>query len=95
MTFLLLKEPKEEGRQEVLDEISSLANGTSRLPWYLPDQETMQEMIDDEICKVCGRLVIKGTDAYEFMVAKPQRVQKAPRRKESFKKKNLRKKNSS
>ena len=61
---------KEEGRQEVLDEISSLANGTSRLPWYLPDQETMQEMIDDEICKVCGRPAAKGTDAYEFMVAK-------------------------
>lgn len=25
------------------------------LPWNLPDKETMQEMIDDEICKVCGR----------------------------------------
>lgn len=30
----------------------------------------MQEMVDDEICKVCGRPAPKGSDAYEFMVAK-------------------------
>lgn len=30
----------------------------------------MQEMIDDEICKVCGRPAQKGTDAYNFMVNK-------------------------
>lgn len=66
----LTQKAKEEGRNEVLDEISSLANGVARLPWYLPDQETMQEMIEDEVCKVCGRPAPKGTDAYEFMVAK-------------------------
>jgi DNA sulfur modification protein DndD len=66
----IAQKAKEEGRKETLDEISSLANGVSRLPWYLPDQETMQEMIDDEICKVCGRPAPKGTDAYDFMVAK-------------------------
>lgn len=68
-TFIAQK-AKEEGRNEILDEISSLANGVSRLPWYLPDQDTMQEMIDDEVCKVCGRPAPKGTEAYEFMVAK-------------------------
>lgn len=68
-TFIAQK-AKEEGRNEILDEISSLANGVARLPWYLPDQDTMQEMIDDEICKVCGRPAPKGTEAYEFMVAK-------------------------
>lgn len=68
-TFIAQK-AKEEGRNEILDEISSLANGVARLPWYLPDQDTMQEMIDDEICKVCGRPAHKGTEAYEFMVAK-------------------------
>lgn len=62
---------KEQGRQEVLDEIStSLAEGIARLPWYLPDQETMQEMIDDQICKVCGRPAPIGSEAYDFMVAK-------------------------
>lgn len=68
-TFIAQK-AKEEGRNEILDEISSLANGASRLPWYLPDQDTMQEMIDDEVCKVCGRPAPKGTEAYEFMVSK-------------------------
>lgn len=68
-TFIAQK-AKERGRQEVLEEISSLANGVARLPWYLPDQETMQEMIDDEICKVCGRPAPSGSEAYEFMVAK-------------------------
>lgn len=68
-TFIAQK-AKEEGRNEVLDEISSLANGVARLPWYLPDQDTMQEMIEDEICKVCGRTAPKGSDAYDFMVAK-------------------------
>lgn len=68
-TFIAQK-AKEEGRNEILDEISSLANGVSRLPWYLPDQDTMQEMIDDEVCKVCGRPAPKGTEAYEFMVSK-------------------------
>lgn len=68
-TFIAQK-AKEEGRNEILDEISSLANGVARLPWYLPDQDTMQEMIDDEICKVCGRPAPKGTEAYEFMVSK-------------------------
>ncbi|MCI7143025.1 MAG: ATPase, partial [Paraprevotella sp.] len=38
--------------------------------WYLPDQETMEEMIHDHICKVCGRPAPKGSEAYEFMVRK-------------------------
>lgn len=68
-TFIAQK-AKEEGRNEILDELSSLGDGVSKLPWDLPDQDTMQEMIEDEICKVCGRPAPKGSDAYEFMVAK-------------------------
>jgi DNA sulfur modification protein DndD len=48
----------------------SVANNATPLPWNLPDKETMQEMIDDEICKVCGRPAEKGSDAYNFMVNK-------------------------
>lgn len=59
------------GKQEVIDEINStILGGNTPLPWYLPDAQTMQEMIDDECCKVCGRKAEKGTDAYEFMVHK-------------------------
>ncbi len=68
-TFIEQK-AKEDGRNEILDEISSLANGVTRLPWYLPDQDTMQEMIDEETCKVCGRPAPKGSEAYEFMVSR-------------------------
>lgn len=61
---------KEEGKREALEQIQKLANGAVPLPWNLPDKETMQEMIDEEVCKVCGREARKGTDAYEFMVNK-------------------------
>lgn len=50
--------------------LTALANGVERLPWYLPDDETMQEMLDQEICKVCGRPAPKGSDAYAFMQEK-------------------------
>lgn len=40
------------------------------MPWNLPDEATMKEMIDDEICKVCGRPAPKGSEAYEFMCNK-------------------------
>lgn len=60
----------EKGKQEAIKEIQKLANDATPLPWNLPDKETMQEMIDDEICKVCGRPAKKGSDAYNFMVNK-------------------------
>lgn len=45
---------KIEAQQEIL---GALQNGTAPLPWYLPDEETMEEMLHDGICKVCGRPV--------------------------------------
>lgn len=50
--------------------LTALANGVERLPWYMPDDETMQEMLDQEICKVCGRTAPKGSEAYAFMAEK-------------------------
>ena len=62
---------KELGRLEVQKEIlGTLTNGATALPWYLPDQETMEEMIHDEVCKVCGRPAHKGSPEYVFMVNK-------------------------
>ena len=57
----------EKGKRELA---ASLVNGVPKLPWYVPDKETMQEMIDDEVCKVCGRKALKGTPEYNFMVNK-------------------------
>ncbi len=61
---------KREGKIETIKELTKLANGTSRMPWYLPGEEEMEEMINDHICKVCGREAPEGSEAYEFMVEK-------------------------
>lgn len=57
----------EKGKREM---VNTLVNGATKLPWYVPNKETMQEMIDEEICKVCGRPARKGTPEYEFMLNK-------------------------
>lgn len=59
-----------EGERKAISKIQKLANDAVPLPWNLPDEATMQEMIDDEICKVCGRPAQKGSAAYEFMCNK-------------------------
>lgn len=59
------------GKLEAIKEIQgALVNGATELPWYLPNQETMEEMIHDHICKVCGRVAEEGSEAYKFMVNK-------------------------
>ena len=67
---------KAEGKLEAVKEIQKLANGTSRLPWYLPNEETMEEMIHDHICKVCGREAPEGSEAYKFMCEKLEEYRK-------------------
>lgn len=64
------RKAKEDGKREAIEQIQKLANGAVPLPWNLPDKETMQEMIDEQVCKVCGREAEKGTEAYDFMVNK-------------------------
>jgi len=56
---------------ETIKEIQgALINGATELPWYLPDQETMEEMLRDHVCKVCGRPAEEGSEAYKFMLHK-------------------------
>lgn len=62
---------KEIGKLEAYKELQgALVNGATELPWYLPNQETMEDMINDHICKVCGREAPEGSDAFAFMVYK-------------------------
>lgn len=61
---------KEAGERDAISKIQKLANNAVPLPWNLPDEATMKEMIDDEICKVCGRPAPKDSDAYKFMCNK-------------------------
>ena len=60
---------KEKGKQEAIKE---LAKGIIPLPPYIPDAKTMEEMLTDEFCKVCGREAKKDSEAYNFMYNKLQ-----------------------
>lgn len=61
---------KEEGKREALEELTAIANDAVPLSNFIPDGETMQEMIDDHICKVCNRIAEEGSDAHNFMKQK-------------------------
>ncbi len=61
----------EKGKLEAIKELcGTFENGATKLPWYLPDEETMEEMIHDHVCKVCGRPAPEDSEAYRFMVDK-------------------------
>lgn len=38
------------------------------LPVHIPGQKIMQEMLDEEICKICGRPAKKHSEAWEYML---------------------------
>lgn len=38
------------------------------LPVHIPGQKVMQEMLDEEVCKICGRPAKKHSEAWEFML---------------------------
>ena len=61
----------EKGKQQQLAALA-LPDGMTKLPWFVPNDEFLEEMIEDECCKVCGRPALKGTEAYNFMVQKLQ-----------------------
>lgn len=61
---------KEKGKQEAIDELTAIANGAIPLSNFVPDGETMQEMIDDHICKICNRVAEEDSDAHNFMKEK-------------------------
>jgi DNA sulfur modification protein DndD len=47
---------------------AELLNKAIPLPNNIPSKAIMEEMLNDEICKVCNRVAEKGSDAYEFMM---------------------------
>lgn len=54
-----------EGRRRVTAE---LLNSATPLPIGVPSKAHMQEMLKEEICKVCNRPAKEGSEAYEFMM---------------------------
>lgn len=47
---------------------AELLNNAIPLPNNIPSKAIMEEMLNDEICKVCNREAAKGSEAYEFMM---------------------------
>ena len=47
------------------------------LPVYIPGQKIMQEMLDEEVCKVCGRPAKKHSEAWEFMLHRLEEYQES------------------
>ena len=47
---------------------AELLNNAVPLPVGVPSKSHMEEMLNDEICKVCNREAEKGSDAYKFMM---------------------------
>mgnify|MGYP002520550492 FL=1 len=71
------EQAKEIGKKEALKEVRGLlSENVAELPWYLPNEETMEEMIHDHVCKVCGTPAPEGSAAYEFMVNKHNEYKK-------------------
>lgn len=67
-----------QGKRLAFDEISAkLANKVLPLDVTIPDKETMQELLNDEICKVCGRPAPKGSEPYQFMQRKIEELKKS------------------
>lgn len=56
-----IKEGEKKAKAEIL-------NNAIPLPNNIPSRVIMEEMLKDEICKVCNREAKKGSEAYEFMM---------------------------
>lgn len=60
---------KQKGIKEGVKKAKAeLLNNAIPLPNNIPSKAIMEEMLNDEICKVCNREAKKGSEAYEFMM---------------------------
>ena len=67
----ILERGKEQGELDALKkENEALLNDDAKLPWYIPNDKYMKEMIKVHRCKVCNTPAPEGSDAYRFMVNK-------------------------
>ena len=73
----ILERGKEQGELDALKkENEALLNDDANLPWYIPDDNYMKEMIRVHRCKVCNTPAPEGLDAYRFMVNKLEEYKK-------------------
>ena len=73
----ILERGKEQGELDALKkENDALLNDNAKLPWYIPDDKYMKEMIKVHRCKVCNTPAPEGSEAYRFMVNKLEEYKK-------------------
>lgn len=73
----LYERGKEQGELNALKkENEALLSDEAKLPWYVPDDRYMKEMIKVHRCKVCNTPAPEGSDAYNFMVNKLEEYKK-------------------
>lgn len=61
---------------------AELLNNAVPLPDNIPSKVIMEEMLHDEICKVCNREASKGSEAYNFMFERLQTYLQSQAKKE-------------
>lgn len=60
----LRKKADRDAKKEALE---NLEREFAQLPWFIPDIKTMQEMLNEHRCKVCGTEAPEGSAPYKFM----------------------------
>ena len=60
----LKKKADRDAKKEALE---TLEKEFSQLPWFIPDIKTMEEMLSEHRCKVCGTEAPEGSAPYLFM----------------------------
>jgi DNA sulfur modification protein DndD len=69
---------KEIGKKQQRQETAAqLVKEFTPLPIETPSKELMQEMLEEEVCKVCGREAPKDSEAYNYMMGKLEKLLKS------------------
>lgn len=57
--------------------IQKMKTDFTPLPVHIPGQQIMQEMLDEEVCKICGRKAPKHSEPWEFMLHRLEEYQQS------------------
>lgn len=58
------------GADKMLKKLQAMKTDFVPLPVHIPGQKIMQEMLDEEVCKICGRPAKKDSEAWNYMYSR-------------------------
>lgn len=58
------------GADKMLKKLQAMKTDFVPLPVHIPGQKIMQEMLDEEVCKICGRSAKKDSEAWNYMYSR-------------------------